>query len=558
MQDLIAQIFSYINGVIRFRWPGMIAAWVVCLGGWVGVLSLPDVYEASARVYVDTQSALRPLLSGIAVNVDVTQRISFMTRSLLSRPNLEKVARMTDMDLQVKTPEAMEKLLDNLASNININTARGQFLYTIGFSDSDPQLAKRVVQSLLNIFVESTLGAGRKDTDTAQQFLEQQIREYEQRLIAGEERLKDFKRKHVGMMPGQGGGYYSRMEGLSGQLESSRLRMRELEMRREELERQIEGEEPSFGLSQATGPSQRRSRVDADKVADLSPIDQRIQAMLLRKDEMLLQYTEKHPDVMAIERTIQELEKQKLEDLGVDTEAMDQDGAPEPAADNFGMIFGGGGNGNDAVETNPVYQQMRIALGEADAELASVRVRVQDYEARIQELQSMVDTLPQIEAEMTRLNRNYEVNKKQYDALVARLESARISQEADQSSDNVKFKIIDPPRVPLEPSGPPRLAFLIAVLVGGVLSGVAVSFALALTRPVFDSSRAIETVTGFPVLGTVTMVPAPGQKFRKRVGLLLFLVATSALLTVFAGALALEILDVDMASRLGELKERFL
>lgn len=557
MQDLIALVLSYIYGVVRFRWPGMLAAWVICLVGWFFVLGMPDEYQASARVYVDTQSTLRPLLSGIAVNVDVTQRVAFMTRSLLSRPNLEKIARMTDMDLQVKTPEAMEKLLDRLAGNISIETARGQQLYTIAYNDSDPQLAKRVVQSLLNIFVESTLGASRKDTDTAQQFLEQQIREYEQRLIAGEERLKDFQRKHVGMMPGQGGGYYSRMEGLGGELEKARLYMRELEMRRGELERQIEGEEPTFGFAQATTPGRKRARVEADKVSELSPIDQRIQAMLLRKDELLLNFTEKHPDVVAIERTIQELEKQKLEDLGVDTEAVE--GAPntEVPPDDFGMIFGAP-QGGSAAETNPIYQQLRITLGETDAELASVRVRVQDYEARIKELQSMVDTLPQIEAEMKRLNRNYEVNKRQYDALVARLESARISQDADESSDNVKFKIIDPPRVPLEPTGPPRLIFLVTVLVAAAAAGLAVSLLLALTRPVFDSTRSVEAATGLPVLGTVAMVPAPGQVFRKRVSLLLYLTALAALLSAFAGVLALEVLDVDMASKISEVKERFL
>lgn len=556
MQDILAQVISYIVGIWRFRWPGLGIAWLICILGWVVVLKMPDQYEASAKVFVDTQSTLRPLLSGLAVDVNLNERLNFMTRSLLSRPSLEKVARMTDMDLQVKNAQEMEELIDLLTEKVTIASSRGQPLYTITYESSDPQLAKRVVQSLLNIFVESTLGASRKDTDVAQQFLEKQIKEYEQRLISGEERLKEFKRKHVGMMPGQGGGYYKRMEALRSELSSARLTMRETEMKRDELQRQLEGEEPTFGFSGLTvaKPKKRNRRVDADKVSELSPIDQRIQALLVRQDELLVSYTERHPDVMAIEAQIKTLEQQKLEDLGV--EPVPDQAAGDEELDFFDEGAGFGGiEVNDNLDANPVYQNTRMALGEADADLASMTVRVNEYEARLKELQSLVNTLPQVEAELARLNRNYEVNKKQYDSLVARLESARISQEAEQSSDNVKFKIVEPPRVPLEPSGPNRPLFLVVVLVFGVLVGIGLAFAMALTRPIFDSQRTVESVTGVMVLGTVGMVWTPAQQRRRRVGSLMFLLTFTMLIAMFSGVMALEVLGVDLASKLAILDE---
>ena len=557
MQDILAQVISYIVGIWRFRWAGLGVAWLVCMLGWVVVLKMPDQYQASAKVFVDTQSTLRPLLSGLAVDVNFNERLNFMTRSLLSRPSLEKVARMTDMDLQVKNAQEMEDLIDTLSKKVSVIASRGQPLYTIAYQDSDPQLAKRVVQSLLNIFVESTLGASRKDTDVAQQFLEKQIKEYEQRLISGEERLKEFKRKHVGMMPGQGGGYYQRMEALRSDLASARLEMRETEMKRDELQRQLEGEEPTFGFSGLTvaKPKKRNRRVDADKVSELSPIDQRIQALLVRQDELLVSYTERHPDVMAIEAQIKALEQQKLEDLGVESPA-DTASADEDGLDFFDEGAGFGGmDVADNLDANPVYQNTRMAMGEADAELASMTVRVNEYEARLKELQGMVDTLPQVEAELARLNRNYEVNKKQYDSLVARLESARISQEAEQSSDNVKFKIVEPPRVPLEPSGPNRPLFLVVVLIAGMVIGLGLSLAMALSRPIFDSQRIVESVTGVMVLGTVTMVWTPAQQWRRRMGFLAFLGTFTMLMVLFSGVMALEVLDVDLASKLSFLGE---
>ena len=138
MQDIIAQITSYARGAWRNRWYMIAAVWFVCIAGWLVVYKLPDEYEATARVYVDTQSVLRPLLKGIAVEGGVQQQVALMTRTLLSRPNLEKVARMTDMDLKAKTPEQMDALLDGLRHDIQIADAGKVDLYTITYQNSNP------------------------------------------------------------------------------------------------------------------------------------------------------------------------------------------------------------------------------------------------------------------------------------------------------------------------------------------------------------------------------------------------------------------------------------
>ena len=199
MQDILSQILSHIRSTWRYRWYMVLVSVPLCIGGWAYVQLMPDQYEASARVYLDTQSILRPLMRGLAVDSDVGSQIGMITKTLLSRPNLEKVARMTDLDLKAKTPDQMDNLLDMLNGKIKLEEVpRARNLYKIRYEDSSPQLAKKVVQSLLTIFVESTLGQSRKDTDSAQTFLDQQIKEYEARLVAAEDRLKDFKRRNIG------------------------------------------------------------------------------------------------------------------------------------------------------------------------------------------------------------------------------------------------------------------------------------------------------------------------------------------------------------------------
>ena len=125
-------------------------------------------------------------------------------------------------------------------------------------------------------------------------------------------------------------------------------------------------------------------------------------------------------------------------------------------------------------------------------------------QASIAELRSRVDAIPEVEAELARLNRDYEVNKRNYDTLVQRLESARISESAEQSADNVKFRVIEPPIVPFKPSGPERAVLNVLVLLAALGAGIGLAVLLAQLRPTISSRDVLQKVTGLPVLGTIT------------------------------------------------------
>ena len=103
MHELLTQLTGYAVSTWRYRWHALIAAWIISVIGWAAVHNIPDRYEATSRVYVDTQSLLKPLLAGLAVQPNTNQQVEVMARTLISRPNLEKVARMTDLDLNAKT-----------------------------------------------------------------------------------------------------------------------------------------------------------------------------------------------------------------------------------------------------------------------------------------------------------------------------------------------------------------------------------------------------------------------------------------------------------------------
>ena len=516
MQEIVEQITTYFRGIWRYRWYAVICAWLITMGGWFFVAKMPDQYVASARVHVDTESILKPLLQGLAVQADVRQRLELLTRTLLSRPNLEKVVRMVDLDLGVTTDEEMEALLDDLQNNITLSSYRRDAnLYTISYTHYNPQIAKHVVQSLLTIFVETALGETRQDSDVAKRFLDQQIKEYEVKLLEAENRLKEFKRQNIGLMPSSGQDYFSRLQASQEELSRAQLLLEEEVRRRDELRRQLEGEQPVFGGGRSA--------------ANIShPLDRRILELENRLTDLKLRFTEQHPDVIAVEETLASLKEQKRSDLTQHRR----------------------GVSDQMLEANPVYQQMKIALGESEARVASMEVRVREYQARVNNLSRLVNTVPEVEAQLVRLNRDYSVHKKNYDELVARRESAKISDSVGKVGDSVQFKVIDPPRVPFTPSGPDRLMFNSIVLAAGFIGGLAIAFLMSQINPVVYDRKTLNQISGYPVFGVVSRIWTPKMLFRRRLEFSAFVLSGLMLLLVYGGVLYMEITDNEYLSGL--------
>ena len=509
MREILDQIVSHVFGMWRYRWYALGAAWLVSIAGWMYISTIPDVYESRARVQVDTESVLEHLLRGLAIQTDSRTKLGMMTLAILTQPNLEKLARDTDLDLRAKTATDMNSLISQLRKRIIIQSGRrDKNVYTISYSDPEPQMSYRIVQELVNVLVENTLGDERNKTAVAQRFLEQQIEEYENRLRTAENRLTEFKKKYVGMMPQQGQDYYARLHAAMAKLAGTRAELRIAQNRTRELRRQLAGEEPVFGLVNA-----------ANQMTGESEFDSRIQEYQSRLDDLSLQYTEKHPDIIALKNTISELVQRRQQDQ----QAMGFLTAP-----------------NQPLEMNPVYQSMRIALSEAEVEVSTLRARAADEQSLIDELKNKVDTVPEVEANLKRLNRDYEVNKNQYDALLQRLATARLSEEAEQSGEDIEFRVIEPPRVPRRPASPNRQLFNSTSLLGGLLAGSSLAFFLHLINPVFTDLHSLRRLTGVPVLGAVSLKLKPIQKLRFRADMSLFILGIAGLVMAYGGTILFE------------------
>lgn len=501
MNDLLVTLKNHIRSAWRFRWSALVAAWLVALVGWGLVFVTPDKYQSTAKIFVDTESVLRPLLQGLAVQTDLEQRLQLMTRTLLNNENLEKVLRVTDMDLQAKTVEDRQRMLEQLRETVNIETQRRQNFYSISYEYKDPYIAKKVVETLLKIFVEAALGDTRVESDTAQKFLQDQIKEYETRLVEAENRLTEFKRRNVDTMPGQSGGIFSQLQDAQRQLQNVDLELKEAQIRRDELQRQY----------QRTAAEEEERRRKGQVVLE-TPTGQRILAMETRLDELLLKYTEEHPSVKELRATIADLKTEEAKQVVVESPS-------EPA------------------RSSSALEELKLAYRQAEVELTAIRLRQSEYQKRIDRLKAKLDVLPKVEAELTRLNRDYEINRSNYQELVQRLESARMSEQAEQAGDNVKFRIVEPPQVPLLPVGPKRIALSIAILILGLGAGGGLAFLLSQLKPVYYDPSILKAGTDLPVLGQVSRVWTSDMRLKRRVEVTGFGASIALLVVVFVAIL---------------------
>ena len=181
MTEIIAELLNHLRGMWRYRWQLVIAAWAVAIVGWYLVYDMPDVFEASAKVSVDTNSLLPGLTEGLTVSENLVDEVDLVSKALLTRPNMEKVARQTDLDLRAETRREMEDLITDLQRRVTINGGRDK-IFTIAFKDPNREKATEVVSALLNTFMESSLGARGDDAAMTGRAIKLEIDNHEKRL----------------------------------------------------------------------------------------------------------------------------------------------------------------------------------------------------------------------------------------------------------------------------------------------------------------------------------------------------------------------------------------
>jgi len=500
MNDVLQEGLIRVRFAWRYRWAGLAVATGVLAVSGAALQVYADRYEAAAKVHVNTQTVLKPLMRELAAQPDIDLQVRMLARTLITHPRIEKLVDTLQLVDKDASPQLRERTIGDLVTKVRLEGSTHGNLYTISYKDRDPVRARRVVNSLVEMFVESNTSSKRQDSQQARQFIDDQISEYEKKLAEAENRLKEFKIKNFGISGATNQDFFARMAGTSDEVNRLRLELGAAEQSRDALRRELNSESPQLPTEAlprtAAGPSESELRLDAQR---------------RQLDDLLRRYTDQHPDVIATQRNIAQIESQRRQEL--DAQRRSSGTAP----------------------TNPVFQQLRLSLAQSEAQVASLRSQLAVQQGRLEIVRGQASKMPQVEADLAQLNRDYEVLRRNHQQLVERRESAALGIKLDDSSQLAEFRIIEPASVSSKPVFPSRGILALAGFALSIAAGVAAAIGLTFFFPTVFDERWLQAATRRPVLGGVSVAIDDTARRDSRMQWLRF-GATTALFLAFNAA----------------------
>jgi polysaccharide chain length determinant protein (PEP-CTERM system associated) len=495
MQSWKLQLLSLLGGGWQFRWYGLAAAWLVCVLGWAVVALIPDEYQSSAKVYIDTDTLMRPLLKNIVVATDTQQEINVMLKTLMTAPNMERVVRVTNPRADKLTTSQMQDAVANLTQNVSLKALGTKNLFSVGYSDANPIYAQSVAQTLLSVMVDSNVGDQRRESDDARSFLDTQIASYERKLQAIDKRKSEFRAQHIDVFTPD-----NDVDTIKNSIAQAQSQIDEVSAKRNSLASQLHSTPATLDIN---GPAPMN-------VGGAGTVDNKRQQLgqaRAKLDDLRAHYTDDYPDVV--------IQKQLVARL---TAQISQKSKPEedPSLQSV---------------ANPTYLMLRTKLADEEVNLAVARDHLASAQKRLDEATKHASESITIHQQYDNLDRDYQALKKNFEALVERREAANITQAAGDQQSTMVFRVIEPPTVPNRPSAPNRLLFNFLVLIGGIGAGGAAAVALGQVSGRFLTVEQLSEAFALPVLGAVTIARTAADMIRARRDMS-FLAAGAGLLVV--------------------------
>ncbi len=466
MQIWRTKALTHVAAAWQYRWTAVAVAWIVCLVGWTGVIFIPDTYESEAKVYIDTDTLLGPLLRGLAITTDADQKVEVMLKTLITRPNLEQVVRLTDPKADKLTPAQMAAHVDSLIAKVDIVPLGPKNMFGIGYSNANPDYSLLVTQTLVSILIDSNIGDKRRDAEGAKSFIDQRIAEYESMLRRAEKRRADFKAANLDIL--SNGPVGAQVDAANNMLRSATDELNNAIVRRNSLEAQLSGVPKTVAQTPIvidTAGQGRRS---------VGTLEQAREALA----ELRSKYTDDYPDVVEARHAVAQLEKAQS--------------APASAEAPTG-------------QPNPFYVELKKQISAEEVNVAIQQHRISEAQQALVNARANTTKAIEVETKYSDLDRDYSTIEADYQALLKSRESARMSQALDDTDQTITIRVVEPPEKPQLPKTPNRPLLNFLVLAGGILGGMAVAFLLGYYSGHFVTGDQLVEAFDLPLIGVVAM-----------------------------------------------------
>jgi polysaccharide chain length determinant protein (PEP-CTERM system associated) len=509
MDGLYEQFRIAVHQIWTRRWLALAVAWGLCVVGWLAVALIPNSYESRARVFVQMQSIL-PSQAGLNPGDRATDLIQ-IRQTLTSAANLEKVVRRTDLNMLVASNRDLAVQVAKLREAIKV-TAQQDNLFEIsatasvsGFSNArNAKLAAAIVQNLLDMFVEGNLAGDRNETSQTLAFLDEELRRRETELQQAEERRVQFEQRFLGVLPGEGS--------IAQRMSSARLERANIEQELMQAQSSLGALRGQLASTPPTIPGYDGGG-GGSAGAQIAALESQVAQGYARG------WTDAHPDIVSLKSQIARLRPQASRE--------------RPGAGGM---------------PNPSYVSLRAMVAEKEGQVAAASARKNQLQADMTQLSSTQASEPGVAAEQAKLNRDYDVLKRQYDKLLEDREQVRLRADVQRRTNMIKFRVIDPASQPTVPATPNRPLLLTLILVVGLGAGVAAAFVRGQLQTTFPTQGRLEQASGLRVLGSISALFTPEQRARHRQRLMWLAGGGGALAASYLVLMAVEFWQRSMAA----------
>ncbi len=442
---------------------------VVVLALVVAGLVWPKGYVASTTILVDEKNIIQPLMLGAAVTTEVADRSRLARETIFGRKVMTQLLTDTGRLKESFSPEEKDKLFKKLTKQTAISNVTRNII-KIEYRDDDPENAFLTTKRYADLFIAEALGTKAAESQAAFDFIDKQVHEYHEKLVQAEEQLKEFRLANADALPGTDTDIGTRLSAQQTRIEQSAQELKEAEIKKRSLEKQLSGEAEVATVLSREG--QYRTRI-----AELQS----------QMETLRLSYHDTYPDIVRLRHQIADL-----------NDAIAVDRKQREAAKASGRVII-----DDSVTNNPMYQQLKRDLSQTQITIDTLNARIIEAKRQMSSTLERGKRVHGGEVTLAELTRDYQVNRDIYQDLLKRRENARVSMNLDKEKQGLSFRIQEPATLPIDPSGLLFKHFIIAALVLGVLVPVGLVYAKLQIDPRIRVGSMVAERNNLPLLAVI-------------------------------------------------------
>lgn len=494
--------------VLRRKWLVVLPFAIGIIGAQFVARRLPHLYRSETLIQVVPQQIPETIVKS-TVTAKLEERLPAISEQIMSRSRLELIISDYNLYPSERARHVMEDVIAKMRADITGPTLVGKESFRLSYVNPDPLVAQKVTARLASLYIDENKRDRANQADGTNQFLETQLAESKRRLLESEKKLADYQRQFAGQLPSEQAANLQASANAQMQLQAVSESISRAAERRLLVERQLAD-------AQTVPPAAAAPETSTN--AGPPTTAQQLQAARAKLEAYRLQYTEDHPDVRTLERTVRDLEARADEEARSPSKQSAMPASPAEAA-----------------------RQKRIGdlksdLDVIDHQIAASQLEESNLKKRISEYQAKVDAVPTRQAELVELTRDYETLRASYNNLLAKQEESKLASNLERREGGEQFRPLDPASLPEKPY---NHLLRMGVAVGGALLGLIAGLALVGLLEYGDSSfkseEEIVRILNLPVLALVpVLIQEQERKVLRRndlVGLslaLLVVIASSA------------------------------